>query len=157
MNPAQAVVRAITLADVAGYRACVGAVMRERKFLAYLEPFSLTQTAAFVADNIEKGNPHYVAEDVGRIVGWCDIQRESVPTYAHEGMLGMGLLPDYRGHGLGERLIRAALDAASGARIRAGVVIGLRQQYPRHGPVPKGGLRPRGNAGSRPQGRRRVR
>ena len=27
----------------------------------------------------------------------------------------MGLLPEYRGHGLGERLIRAALDAARGA------------------------------------------
>ena len=26
----------------------------------------------------------------------------------------MGLLPDYRGHGLGEQLIRAALDAARG-------------------------------------------
>ncbi len=43
------------------------------------------------------------------------MRRESVPTYAHEGMLGMGLLPDYRGRGLGERLIRAALDAARGA------------------------------------------
>ena len=43
------------------------------------------------------------------------MRRESVPTYAHEGMLGMGLLPDYRGHGLGERLIRAALDAATRA------------------------------------------
>ena len=91
MNPAAVVVREITLADIAGYRACVGAVMRERRFLAYLEPFSLTQTAAFVADNIDKGNPHYVAEGAGEIVGWCDIQRESVPTYAHEGMLGMGL------------------------------------------------------------------
>jgi glyceraldehyde 3-phosphate dehydrogenase len=98
VNPAGVVVREITLADVAGYRACVGAVMRERRFLAYLEPFSLTQTAAFVADNIDKGNPHYVADDAGGIVGWCDIQRESVPTYAHEGMLGMGLLPDYRGN-----------------------------------------------------------
>jgi ribosomal protein S18 acetylase RimI-like enzyme len=115
VNPAQVVVRGITLADVAGYRACVGAVMRERKFLAYLEPFSFTQTATFVADNIDKGNPHYVAEDASGIVGWCDIQRENVPTYAHEGMLGMGLLPDYRGHGLGERLIRTALDAARGA------------------------------------------
>ena len=115
MNPAAVVVREITLADVAGYRACVGAVMRERRFLAYLEPFSLTQTAAFVADNIDKGNPHYVADDAGGIVGWCDIQRESVPTYAHEGMLGMGLLPDYRGTGLGERLIRTALDAATRA------------------------------------------
>ena len=57
----------------------------------------------------------FVAEDAGRIVGWCDVSRERVPTYAHEGMLGMGVLADYRGRGLGERLIRAALAAAAGA------------------------------------------
>ena len=115
MNAASAVVRAITLADVAGYRACVGNVMHERKYLAYLEPFSLAETAGFVAGNIDKGNPHFVAEDEGRIVGWCDVSRERVPTYAHEGMLGMGVLADYRGRGLGERLIRAALAAAAAA------------------------------------------
>ena len=61
MNAASVVVRAITLADVAGYRACVGAVMRERKYLAYLEPFSLAETASFVAGNIDNGNPHFIA------------------------------------------------------------------------------------------------
>jgi ribosomal protein S18 acetylase RimI-like enzyme len=113
VTAASAVVRAITLADVAGYRACVGAVMHERRYLAYLEPFSLAETASFVAGNIDRGNPHFVADDAGRIVGWCDICRERVPTYSHEGMLGMGVLADYRGRGLGERLIRAALAAAA--------------------------------------------
>jgi ribosomal protein S18 acetylase RimI-like enzyme len=115
VNVAGVVVRPITLADVAGYRACVGAVMRERKYLAYLEPFSLTETAVFVAGNIDNGNPHFVAEEAGRIVGWCDISRDSVPTYAHEGMLGMGVLADFRGRGLGERLLRTTLAAAAGA------------------------------------------
>ena len=115
MTAGEITVRPIALADAAGYRECVGVVMRERRYLAYLEPFSLAQTAAFVAGNLECGNPHLVADDAGAIVGWCDIKRESVPTYAHEGMLGMGLLPDYRGRGLGERLLCAALDAARAA------------------------------------------
>jgi ribosomal protein S18 acetylase RimI-like enzyme len=115
MKPGGVHIRPITLADVAGYRSCVGAVMGERKFLAYLEPFSFTQTATFVAENIENGNPHFVADDSGQIVGWCDVRRESVPTYRHEGLLGMGLLPGYRGRGLGEKLILAALDAARSA------------------------------------------
>ena len=115
MNTAQVVVRPVTLADIAGFRACVGAVMRERRYLAYLEPFSLAETAAFVAANIDRGNPQFVAEDAGRIVGWCDVCRDSAPTYAHEGTLGMGVLDDYRGGGLGERLLRATLDAAAGA------------------------------------------
>ena len=112
MNAAHAAIRPIALGDAAGFRACLSVVMAERKYLAYLEPFTFTHTATFVAENIERGNPQLVAEDAGQIVGWCDVRRESVPTYAHEGSLGMGLLPDYRGHGLGERLIRAALDAA---------------------------------------------
>jgi ribosomal protein S18 acetylase RimI-like enzyme len=115
VNSAQVIIRPIALEDVAGFRACVGAVMRERRFLAYLEPFSFAETATFVAGNIDKGNPQFVAEDAGRIVGWCDVCRKSVPTYAHEGMLGMGVAEDYRGRGLGERLLRAALDAAGGA------------------------------------------
>ncbi len=90
--------------------------MAERKYLAFLEPFSFTHTATFVAENIEQWQPAVALPTMpGRIVGWCDVRRESVPTYAHEGMLGMGLLPDYRGRGLGERLIRAALDAATRA------------------------------------------
>ena len=115
MNAGSVAIRPITLADIAEFRACVGAVMREREYLAYLEPGPLVQTATFVAANIESGNPQLVAVDDERIVGWCDVRRETIPIYAHEGMLGMGLLPDYRGRGLGERLIRATLDAARDA------------------------------------------
>ena len=89
--------------------------MGERKYLAYVEPFPLPETTSFVAGNINSGNPHLVADDGGRIVGWCDVRRDTIPCYAHDSMLGMGLLPEYRGRGLGERLIRAAVAAASAA------------------------------------------
>ncbi len=112
MNAGPVTIRPITLADIKGFGDCVGAVMKEREYLAFQQPFPLAQTAAFVATNMEIGGPMFVADDGGRIVGWCDVRRESIPIYAHEGVLGMGLLPDYRGRGLGERLIRATLDAA---------------------------------------------
>lgn len=115
MRSADVVVRPITHADVASLRACVNAVVRERKYLAFLEPFSIDQMTSFVAGNIERGNPHFVAVDTGRVVGWCDVRREAAQSYAHVGHLGMGLLPEYRGRGIGERLIRAALDASAGA------------------------------------------
>lgn len=115
MNAGPATIRPITLADIEGFGDCVGAVMKEREYLAFQQPFPLAQTAAFVATNLENGGPMFVADDGGRIVGWCDVRRESIPIYAHEGVLGMGLLPDYRGRGLGELLIRAALDAARAA------------------------------------------
>jgi ribosomal protein S18 acetylase RimI-like enzyme len=112
MNADAVTIRPIAMGDTTGFRACLGTVMGERKYLAYLEPFSFAHTATFIAENIERGNPQFVADDASEVVGWCDIRRENVPAYAHEGMLGMGLLPDYRGRGLGERLIRTTLAAA---------------------------------------------
>ena len=105
-------IRPIALVDIEQFWSMTNAVMRERQFLAYLEGFPLDECAAFVARNMRLGNPQVVAEHGARLVGWCDIQRETVPAYAHAGVLGMGILPEWRGRGIGERLIRAAIDAA---------------------------------------------
>ena len=112
---AEPTIRPIALADIASFRECVTAVMRERVFLAYQEPFSLVDTAAFVAGNLAAGSPHFVADDGGRIIGWCDLRRETIPIYAHEGMLGMGVADGYRGRGIGRRLLQTTLDASRAA------------------------------------------
>ncbi len=113
----EALVRPIAIADVEGFRACVNAVGRERRYLAFLREFSLTETANFVARNLEAGDPQLVADAAGEIVGWCDVRRDTVDSYAHVGMLGMGVLAAWRGRGIGERLLRAGLDAACAAGI----------------------------------------
>ena len=110
-----AVVRPITLADIEGFRSVVGAVIAERRYLASLRPFSLLRTAEFVAGNLEANNPQFVADAGGEIVGWCDVRRETIDSYAHTGMLGMGVVATWRGRGLGERLIRTTLVAARAA------------------------------------------
>jgi RimJ/RimL family protein N-acetyltransferase len=112
VNPDGVVIRPVALGDIATFRDCIGEVMRERRWLAFVEPFPLAETAAFVAANIASGNPHWVADDGESIVGWCDIRRQVIPAYAHEAIMGMGLRAAHRGRGLGERLLRAALGAA---------------------------------------------
>jgi ribosomal protein S18 acetylase RimI-like enzyme len=109
------VVRPIAIGDIEQFRDVTTVVMRERRYLAFIDGFPLDEAAAFVARNLQLGNPQWVADDRGRVVGWCDIRRETIPVYAHAGHLGMGLLPDYRGRGIGERLLRASLDAARAA------------------------------------------
>ena len=111
----EVLIRPIELRDIGGFNRCTDAVMRERQYMAFLEGFPIDEAAAFVARNLRLGNPQYVADDGGTIVGWCDIRRETIPVYAHCGHLGMGLLPGYRGRGIGERLIRASLEAARAA------------------------------------------
>jgi ribosomal protein S18 acetylase RimI-like enzyme len=105
-------VRPVAFGDVAGLRDCVGAVAQERRFLAFTRPFSLQETALYVARVLDNGYVQYVADDGGRIVGWCDITPKAGHVHAHVGQLGMGVADGWRGRGLGSRLIGSALEAA---------------------------------------------
>jgi ribosomal protein S18 acetylase RimI-like enzyme len=87
-------------------------VARERRYLAFLEAPSLELTRAFVLDNIRHGYPQLVAISAGQVVGWCDVVPNPRPIYAHVGVLGIALLPEFRRQGIGGRLIRQTLDAA---------------------------------------------
>ena len=105
-------IRPITADDIEGFRHAVDVVARERKYLAFLEAPPLASAREFVLENIAKGNPQFVAIAEGGVVGWCDVVRLSRPIHSHAGVLGMGLLPDYRGRGYGRRLVEATLHAA---------------------------------------------
>ena len=107
------VVRPIEYRDIPGFQAAVSAVAAERMFLARTGAFSIEQTAVFVAGNIAHGHPQFVAEDAGRIIGWCDIFPSAREVSQHVGVLGMGVVRERRGRGLGRRLIESALDAAT--------------------------------------------
>jgi ribosomal protein S18 acetylase RimI-like enzyme len=87
-------------------------VARERRYLAFLEAPPLPSTRAFILDMIRQGYPQFVAMADGEVAGWCDVTPYSRPIKAHCGVLGMGLLPRFRGRGLGRRLILRTLDAA---------------------------------------------
>jgi RimJ/RimL family protein N-acetyltransferase len=99
-------------AHIRGYHEAVDRVARERRYLAFLEALPLEKSAAFVRENIAQGNPHVVALIGGEVVGWCDICPVNRPVYAHGGVLGMGIVEEHRGKGLGEALMRAALAQA---------------------------------------------
>jgi len=86
-------------------------VAQERAYIGLLEPPPLTQSRSFWTSLLEKGHPFLVAVD-GHAVGWCDVVPLPRPLSAHVGALGMGLLPTYRGRGIGSRLLAAALEAS---------------------------------------------
>lgn len=102
----------ITVDLIDQYHHVLGAVARERKYLARDDAPPVEGSRVFVLDNIERGNPHFVALDDGIVVGWCDVRRNTEFNALHAGMLGMGLLANYRGKGIGGQLMEATLAAA---------------------------------------------
>lgn len=87
-------------------------VARGRRYLALLEAPPIESFRAFVGDIIKRGHPQFVALSAGEVVGWCDVLPKTWPIYAHTGVLGVALLPLFRGQGLGRRLIERTLQAA---------------------------------------------
>jgi RimJ/RimL family protein N-acetyltransferase len=113
--PPDARIAPIAPGHIESFHRALDTVARERKYLAHLEAPPLSRTRAFVLSNIKSGNPQFVALAGGEVVGWCEIGRDGLPTHAHRGTLGLGILPAYRGRGLGTRLLNAALEAAFAA------------------------------------------
>ena len=97
---------------IESFSSAVGSVARERKYLAFLDQPSLEKSRAFVLENIEGNWPHYVAISDGKVIGWCDITSLHRPVFAHSGSLGIGVLAPYRGQGIGEALMRKAIEKA---------------------------------------------
>lgn len=87
-------------------------VARERRYLSFLEAPPLQSTRDFILRVISQGYPQFVAMADREVAGWCDIIPNSRPIEAHCGVLGIGLLPQFRGQGLGKRLILRTLDTA---------------------------------------------
>lgn len=95
---------------IPGYHAALDAVARERRWLCFLQAPPLEKSAAFVRGLLAGNGVQTVAVDeAGRVVGWCDVSRGERESVRHTGTLGMGLLAEHRGRGVGRLLMEAAL------------------------------------------------
>jgi len=98
---------------ISGFHAAIDVVARERKYLAHLEAPPFEETRRFVLGNIELGYPQFAVVSADTVVGWCDVlPNRSRIIYSHCGTLGVGLLPEFRGKGIGRQLMRRTIDAA---------------------------------------------
>jgi len=98
------------------FRAAVDSVARERKYIGLIEAPPIESTHEFLRRILSGGGVQLLAVDPSEIVvGWCDILRNSFEGFRHVGRLGMGLLPEYRGRGLGKLLTTRTIQAARDA------------------------------------------
>ena len=104
----------ISLSHVPAFRAALDTVAREKRFLAMVEAPPLEQMESFVGGNISKNIAQFVALDGDRIVGWADIIPAWAHGVSHRGSLGMGVIPGYRGQGIGRQLLEACINKSWG-------------------------------------------
>lgn len=104
--------------DAGGLSRCVDVVARERRFLAAVCGFTEDETHTFLNNLAKNGGIQMLALDGSAVVGWCDVSPSPFEGMRHVGRLGMGLLPAYRGQGLGRRLLRETLPRAFAKGLR---------------------------------------
>ena len=96
----------------ASYRACLDAVAREKKYLAQIEALPTKRIKGFVKESVTNDAIQFFALDQDAVVGWADIFPSWAHAVSHCGSLGMGVHPNYRGQGLGRRLLAACIEKA---------------------------------------------
>ncbi len=107
----QVQIRPISKEDVEGFHTCLDAVSKERKYLGFLEAPTLENTRGWLEEGIKEDEIRLVALSDSQIVGWCDIETYTREGFRHVGKLGMGILKDFRGQGLGCALLEKTLTA----------------------------------------------
>jgi RimJ/RimL family protein N-acetyltransferase len=105
-------IRPSRIEDAAAFSEAVTTVAAEKRYLATVEGYSVDETRAYLQRAAEGQLYQFVAEAAGRLIGACDIAPRRTTGFTHVGVLGMFLLPDWRGRGIGGRLLDAALSAA---------------------------------------------
>jgi L-phenylalanine/L-methionine N-acetyltransferase len=105
-------VRKIELEDAQGFWSALTSVAKEKKYILTIEAPPFESTRAFVQDNVEKNHAQYVAVRDNQIVGWADIIPLEHSTMAHVGSLGMGVIAEHRGQGIGSKLLTSVIQHA---------------------------------------------
>ncbi len=98
---------------ISGLHHVLDVIAQEKKFLATEAALPIDLTRKFILANIANGYPQFVALRNGDVVGWCEVLPKNQKSFlAHQGIVGMGLLPEFRHQGIGRRLLDKTLKAA---------------------------------------------
>lgn len=87
-------------------------IAKEQIYIEMIEAKSFEDVASFQAKLISNNWPVYYAINSDVVVGWVDISLSSNPRLSHRGHLGMGLIKDFRGQGIGSQLLSQSLKHA---------------------------------------------
>ena len=87
-------------------------VANEQIYIEMVEAPSLEKVRKIHQRLISSGCPVFYAVKDEQVIGWCDVIPERNPRLHHRGGLGMGVLPGYRGKGIGTLLLKETIRQA---------------------------------------------
>lgn len=94
---------------IQSFHRALSAVAKERIYIEMVETPPLAKIAGFQSELITRNGPAYYAISGNEVVGWADVVPKDNPRLAHRGNLGMGLIKEFRGLGLGSKLLKNVL------------------------------------------------
>ncbi len=94
------------------YNQAVKSVCKEGKYLGNSTGFPLEGTIKFVEKIIKNDETQFFAIDNDQVIGWYDIIPVPKEFHSHVGILGIGIIKDYRGQKIGQELLKKALKDA---------------------------------------------
>lgn len=97
---------------IPSYYECLKSVASERIYIEMTEPPPLEEVMEFQKELIKSQGPVFYAVSEVKVIGWCDIFPFDSPRQSHRGGLGMGILPAFRGKGIGSQLLASAMEQA---------------------------------------------
>ncbi len=87
-------------------------VAKEQIYIEMIEAKSFEEVAVFQTKLISNNWPVYYAIKNREVIGWVDISLSSNPRLNHRGHLGMGIVKEFRGQGIGSQLLLQSLKHA---------------------------------------------
>lgn len=94
---------------ISNFWSVLDSVAKERQYLLMVEAPPIASTEQFIKNIIEKDYPQFIAMVDESVIGWCDIIPNIREGAKHVGNLGMGILPAFRGKGIGKKLIETTI------------------------------------------------
>ena len=92
-------------------------VAKERKYLLFTKAPEKSSTKNFVSEVIKNDWTQFVALEGEKVIGWCDILPGGREGIEHVGHVGMGVIKSHRRKGIGEQLLKAAIEDAFAKKI----------------------------------------